>query len=83
MKMKTLLLTLAGSFGLATMLSSCQSTGGGSNTHEMGGLGKPRMDNSLMPNRGTPGTTTSSGSHEMGGLRTPRMDNSIMPNRAN
>ena len=33
--------------------TGCQSTGGdgGSNTHEMGGPGKPRMDNSLMPNR--------------------------------
>ena len=86
MKLKTLLLTLAGSLGLATLLSSCHSTGsgGGSNTHEMGGPRTPRMDNSLMPNRGTPGTTnTGSGSntHEMGGPGKPRMDNSIMPNR--
>ena len=44
----------AGILGLfAIMMASCQSTGSGSssNTHEMGGPGKPRMDNSLMPNR--------------------------------
>lgn len=88
MKLKTRLLILSGSLGLVTLLSSCQSTGSTpvSNTHEMGGLHTPRMDNSLMPNRGDGNTgTSSSGSgsntHEMGGPRTPRMDNSLMPNR--
>ena len=88
MKLKTLLLTLAGSFGLATLLSSCHSTGsgGGSNTHEMGGLHTPRMDNSIMPSRGNGNTGTrrsgsGSNTHEMGGPGKPRMDNSIMPGR--
>ena len=53
MKLKTRLIILASSLGFATMLSSCQSTGsgGGSNTHEMGGPRTPRMDNSIMPKR--------------------------------
>lgn len=86
MKLKTRLLILISSLGLVTLVPSCQSSGP-SDTHEMGGPGKPRMDNSLMPNRGDAGTGTSSSSgsgsstHEMGGPRTPRMDNSIMPNR--
>jgi len=82
MKLKTRLLILAGSL---TLLPSCESTrsGHGSNTHEMGGPRTPRMDNSIMPNRGTPGSSSGTGSrsHEMGGPRTPRMDNSIMPGR--
>ena len=86
--MKTKLKSIPAMLGLAMLagftFSSCESTSGPSNTHEMGGPGKPRMDNSLMPNRGTPGTTSSgsgSNTHEMGGPGKPRMDNSIMPNR--
>jgi len=81
MKLKPRLITLISSLGLVTLMPSCESSGP-SNTHEMGGPGKPRMDNSLMPNRGD-GTSTGSGSntHEMGGPGKPRMDNSLMPNR--
>ena len=86
--MKTKLKSILPMLGLAMLagftFSSCESTSGPSNTHEMGGPRTPRMDNSLMPNRGTPGTTntgTRSDSHEMGGPRTPRMNNSTMPGR--
>jgi hypothetical protein len=53
MKLKMRLILLAGSLGLATVLSSCESTGSGStsNTHEMGGPRTPRMDNKIMPGR--------------------------------
>lgn len=86
MKLTQLLRTMAGGFGLAMLLSSCQSTGdrSDSNTHEMGGPRTPRMDNSVMPNRGSTGSTSSdsgSSTHEMGGPRTPRMDDSVMPGR--
>lgn len=85
MKLRTRILILVGSLGLVIVMPSCESPAPVSNTHEMGGLHTPRMDNSLMPNRGDNAGTTrsSSGSntHEMGGPRTPRMDNSLMPGR--
>ena len=54
--MKTKLKSSLAILGLAMLtaftFSSCESTASSpSNTHEMGGPGKPRMDNSLMPNR--------------------------------
>jgi hypothetical protein len=85
MKLKTRILILLSSLGLVTLMPSCESAGGPSDTHEMGGPGKSRMDNSLMPNRGETGTGSSTGSgsntHEMGGPGKARMDNSIMPDR--
>ena len=52
-KLKTTLTCLGLALLAALTFSGCQSTGssGGSNTHEMGGPGKPRMDNRLMPHR--------------------------------
>ena len=55
--MKNKLISTLTCLGLAILtvftFTGCQSTGsgGGSNTHEMGGLRTPRMDNSIMPNR--------------------------------
>lgn len=53
MKLKMRLLFLTVGLGLLTILPSCQSTrsNSASETHEMGGLRTPRMDNSIMPNR--------------------------------
>ena len=47
--LRSKLITLSIALLAAFTFSGCQSTGsgGGSNTHEMGGPGKPRMDNSL------------------------------------
>ncbi len=50
-KMKCTLAALSLALLAAFSFSGCESTGGPSNTHEMGGPGKPRMDNSLMPGR--------------------------------
>ena len=52
--LKSTVITLSIALLAAFTFSGCQTTGsgGGSNTPEMGGPGKPRMDNSLMPNRG-------------------------------
>ena len=51
--LKSTLLMLSFAVFTAFTFTGCQSTGsgGGSNTHEMGGPRTPRMDNSIMPNR--------------------------------
>ena len=53
-KLKSILTCLGLAILTVFTFTGCQSTGsgGGSNTHEMGGPRTPRMDNSIMPNRG-------------------------------
>jgi hypothetical protein len=81
MKLNPTLLIAAAFVGTSAALTSCQTKGDLSGTHEMGGPRTPRMDNSVMPDRG-PVQPTSGGdvgaTHEMGGPRTPRMTNSSM-----
>ena len=53
-KLKSTIVSLILAMLAAFTFTGCESTGssGGSNTHEMGGLRTPRMDNRIMPNRG-------------------------------
>lgn len=81
MKLNPTLLITATLIGLSAAVTSCQSKGTQSGTHEMGGPRTPRMDNSVMPDRGPvqpTGGGDASATHEMGGPRTPRMTNSSM-----
>ncbi len=50
-KLKSTLAALGLALVAAFVFSGCESTSGPSNTHEMGGPGKPRMPNSIMPGR--------------------------------